>query len=119
MSYDSNFTRIDRHGIREWWLNGKLHRADGPAILYPNGDEEWWLNGRRHREDGPAIYWEKSSNYWYLNGKQHRIDGPAVEYFSGAKGWWIDGKNFESKEEWFKALTSEQQYNYLWSLDND
>ena len=23
--------------------------------VYPNGDKEWWLNGKLHREDGPAI----------------------------------------------------------------
>ena len=39
---------------KEWRINGKFHREDGPAIEWSNGDKEWYLNGRRHREDGPA-----------------------------------------------------------------
>jgi hypothetical protein len=52
-----------------------------------------------------------------LNGKLHRIDGPAIEYPNGLKFWFIKGYGYYSKEEWFQRLTSEQQYNYLWNLD--
>jgi hypothetical protein len=31
-------------GIEEWWIHGKLHRIDGPAIEYPSGRKEWWIN---------------------------------------------------------------------------
>ena len=31
---------------RCWWLNGKLHREDGPAVEWPNGNKEWWLNDK-------------------------------------------------------------------------
>jgi hypothetical protein len=31
---------------KEWRLNGKLHRVDGPAIEYANGDKTWWLNDK-------------------------------------------------------------------------
>jgi hypothetical protein len=27
--------------------NDKLHRDDGPAVEWANGDKEWWLNGKR------------------------------------------------------------------------
>ena len=36
----------------------------------PNGDREWWLNGRYHREDGPAIEWANGTKKWYLNGEE-------------------------------------------------
>ena len=26
--------------------NGELHRTDGPAVEYPNGDKYWWFNGK-------------------------------------------------------------------------
>ena len=41
------------------WYNekGKLHREDGPAIEWADGDKIWYLNDKRHREDGPAIEW--------------------------------------------------------------
>lgn len=48
----------------------KLHREDGPAIESPDG-EEWWVNGRRHNEDGPAVAWTTVGieEYW-LGGHQ-------------------------------------------------
>jgi hypothetical protein len=30
-------------GTKLWYLNGKLHREDGPAIEYLNGYKEWYL----------------------------------------------------------------------------
>ena len=35
--------------------------------VYDNGDKWWYLNGKRHREDGPAIEWADGSKFWYLN----------------------------------------------------
>lgn len=32
-------------GTKECYLNGRLHREDGPAIEYPNGTKYWYLNG--------------------------------------------------------------------------
>jgi hypothetical protein len=46
---------ISTTGTKSWYLNGKLHREDGPAVEYANGDKDWYLNDKRHREDGPAI----------------------------------------------------------------
>jgi hypothetical protein len=79
------------NGTKEWWLNGKQHRVDGPAIEYPDGTKEWWLNGQRHRVDGPAREWADGSKRWYLNGKQHRVDGPAWEGADGSKQWYLNG----------------------------
>ena len=54
------------------------------------GDTFWYINGELHRENGPAI--ELADGYkWYINGELHREDGPAVEYADGRKGWYIDG----------------------------
>lgn len=36
--------------------------------VWPGDYKEWWLNGKRHREDGPAIEWVKGQKSWYLNG---------------------------------------------------
>lgn len=33
-------------GTKEWWINGQLHREDGPAIEYPDGSREWWINNK-------------------------------------------------------------------------
>jgi hypothetical protein len=39
---------IDVNGNKRWWLNGKVHREDGPAIEWKDGDKEWWLNGEEY-----------------------------------------------------------------------
>ena len=57
-------------GTKTWYLNGELHRKDGPAIEGADGTEEWWLNGKRHREDGPAIEYADSTEEWWLNGEE-------------------------------------------------
>ena len=57
------------NGDKCWYLNGKLHREDGPACEYTNGDKEWYLNGKCHREDGPAREWVNGFKAWYLNNE--------------------------------------------------
>ena len=61
---------IDADGTKMWWLNGKLHREDGPAIEYADGTKEWWLNGKLHRTDGPAVEYADGTKKWYLNGEE-------------------------------------------------
>jgi hypothetical protein len=72
--------------------------------VYPNGGKSWWLNGNLHREDGPAIENSNGDKSWYLNGKLHREDGPAVERSNGGKLWYLDGKELTEQEH--KAATS-------------
>jgi len=40
---------IDAGGNKWWYLNGKLHRDDGPAIENSDGHKSWWLNGELQR----------------------------------------------------------------------
>ena len=84
--------------IKKWYLNGQLHREDGPAIEYADGSKEWYLNGRYHRVDGPAIEWTSGNKFWIINGELHREDGPAIEYANGSKVWYIDGKELTESE---------------------
>jgi len=39
--------------------------------VYDNGDKYWFLNGKRHREDGPAIEFADGNKYWYLNNTKY------------------------------------------------
>ena len=81
----------DDDGSKEWYLNDKLHREDGPAIEGADGDKIWYLNNKLHREDGPAIEGYDGYKAWYLNGKRHREDGPAAEWPDGSKEWYLNG----------------------------
>jgi hypothetical protein len=38
--------KVDPFGTKCWYLNGELHREDGPAIEYAGGTKEWYLNGK-------------------------------------------------------------------------
>ena len=61
--------KVYANGDKLWYLNGKLHREDGPAVDYANGDKSWGLNGKLHREDGPAVECANGTKSWYLNGE--------------------------------------------------
>ena len=90
---------INQFGAREWYLNGKRHREDGPAFEHVNGARrEWYLNGKRHREDGPAVEFANGIREWYLTGKRHREDGPAAEWANGNRFWYLNGKNMTEEE---------------------
>lgn len=115
-----------KDGTKEWRLDGKLHRANGPAVIKADGTREWWRNGGRHREDGPAIEWAYGMKEWWQNGnlhreggpaveaddwkfwfrdhKRHREDGPAVENADGSKEWWIDDVRMTEQE--FNAIAA-------------
>lgn len=60
---------IDYNGNKFWYLNGKLHREDGPAAIHITGDKCWLLNGNLHREDGPAVEFDDGDKEWYYHGK--------------------------------------------------
>ena len=95
--------KVNECGTKSWYLNGKYHREDGPAIEYASGTKFWYLNGNLHREDGPACEWADGDKFWYLNGKclsekewkkrtkkTHKII--------------IDGKEIELSDESFQNL---------------
>lgn len=83
-------------GSKKWYHEGKLHRENGPAVIYSNGHQEWYRKGKLHRDDGPAVIYPDGSEEWYVNGYRHRLNGPAVI--------------MNGKEKWY-------QYGYLNRLD--
>ena len=82
--------KMDKY-CKKHFLNGELHRENGPAIEYASGGEEWFLNGKKHRVDGPAAVDSFGNKYWYFDNKLHRVDGPAIEGANGTKAWWQHG----------------------------
>lgn len=64
-----------------WTLgDGAYHRLDGPAFISSTDGvvdyQSYWVNGKRHREDGPAIWYNpegrlsKRPSRWYLDDVQ-------------------------------------------------
>ena len=95
---------IYKNGNKYWYVNGKQHRLDGPAVILNSGDKVWYKNGEIHREDGPAVIWYDGDEEWWQHGKKHRLDGPAVVHLYGNKGYWINDKELNTKEieNWIK-----------------
>ena len=104
MSYKEYTVKVYDNGTKHWYLNGNLHREDGPACEHPDGTKYWYLNDKLHREDGPAVERADGTKLWYLNDKLHREDGPAFEYPDGRKLWFLNGE--ECTEEEFLKKTS-------------
>jgi hypothetical protein len=42
----------------------------GELYEWADGNKWWYLNGLLHREDGPAIEYTTGRNDWYLQGKK-------------------------------------------------
>jgi len=70
-----NYTRKQvNKNCDEFYYNSKkqLHRLDGPAVEDSNGGyKAWFINGKRHREDGPAITRLYGDKEWWINGKKY------------------------------------------------
>ncbi len=71
---------------------GQPHRDDGPASIWPDGEQQWHQHGLLHRDGGPARTWPDGTQYWYQHGKLHRDDGPAVIGAEGTQEWWQHGE---------------------------
>jgi hypothetical protein len=72
--------------LKDWYLNGKIHRENGPAREYANGDKIWYLNGICHREDGPAIDFADGTKEWWLNNKH--VSQKEFERLMRLKAFW-------------------------------
>jgi hypothetical protein len=95
--------KIDKYGTKRWYLNGKLHREDGPAIEWITGTKYWCLNGKYHREDGPAVEYESGSKFWYLNDEKVHPETIVDLWLSRGVFCWYDETNdclnFGKKDE--------------------
>ena len=69
----------------------KEYRSSFIVIKITNLCKKYYLNGKLHREDGPAVEYTNRYKFYYLNGELHRENGPAIEYANGDKEYWING----------------------------
>ena len=55
---------IDLFGDKVWRLpNGELHRENGPAVEYANGDKYWFLNDRLYKIQGNNKIIKRGKNF--------------------------------------------------------
>ena len=106
MAIKKYYVTVDDAGSTYWHKDARctiLHRENGPAIEYSNGDRVWYQVGLLHRIDGPAIECVCGRKEWWQNGQLHRTDGPAVVFENGDNHWYINGKKLTEAE--FLAAT--------------
>jgi hypothetical protein len=36
---------IDSNGTQTWYVNNRLHRVDGPAMICTDGVQQWYIRG--------------------------------------------------------------------------
>tara|TARA_B110000238_G_C15948575_1_gene362191 strand:+ start:115 stop:402 length:288 start_codon:yes stop_codon:yes gene_type:complete len=79
-------------------------------IEFSNGDKIWFLNGKIHRTDGPAVVRTDGINIWYLNGDLHRTDGPSVDRPDAVTRFHLYGCAY-TFDEWIgrSSLTDEEK----------
>ena len=77
--------------------------------VYANGEKHWYLNGKLHREDGPAMECAHGDKHWYLNGKRQRVDGPAIEWSGGGEVWYLNDEYLTEQEH--KKATTKSDFN--------
>lgn len=82
-------------------------------VVYSFGYKEWYLNGKRHRVDGPAIEDSDGQKSWWFDGHLSRLDGPAIED-DGDKEWFLKGK--ELTKDWFLENPDKIKKMKAWEL---
>ena len=114
-----------------YYLNGELHRKNGPAlILYNNYDyiraKFYYIKDSLHRENGPAeIDYYSNGNIetkiYYKNGIIHRENGPANIYhneygFIEKKEYYFNGIKFNPDNLPFKLPIDTEEKEFLLKL---
>jgi len=111
-SYRREFDKNSCNYNMQYYKGYLIHREDGPAIEWVDGDKEWFKDGKRHRINGPALKFSNGDKYWYLEGKHHREDGPAIEYENGYKRWYLNGRRY-SEEKYLKIMNLKNKKKVL------
>jgi hypothetical protein len=85
----------DPDGNQTWWLDGQLHRTDGPAVSHASGRQEWYHHGQLHRTDGPALIHANGTQEWHVNDKNVTLQVVAWMSNGGASWPWDTSTQLE------------------------
>ena len=92
---------VDEKGTVRWFKNADctiLHKEDGPAVVWVDGEQSWWVDGDVHRTNGPAVVYADGTKEWRQHGQAHRVDGPAIEWCNGSVEWWLNDTKLTEAE---------------------
>ena len=64
----------------------RTNKEDNIKIIeHADGNKKWYLNGELHRVDGPAVEWADGTKQWFLNDKEYTKEAWFVEMMQGEK----------------------------------
>jgi hypothetical protein len=107
----TDFSVLHETFCTEYYVNGVLHREDGPAAIWRASDcERYYINGKLHRDNGPAVIFRCGIKKYYKHGKLHREDGPAAIYSSGEQYYRDDKLHRDDGPAAIYANGTEQYY---------
>lgn len=77
--------------------------------LDASGGVCWLLGGIVHRDNGPAREWANGNKFWCQYGEVHRLDGPARIFKNDlrANQWWVRGNHIP--DQWIKENIADQK----------
>jgi len=109
-------------GTEMYYVNDVLSRPDGPAVVYPGGDEEWWMNGMLHRHDPatpdilhPAICrWGIMQFEYWIKGIFICANPHEGEIIVEWDGWVKDGLDNTVSPMKFQIIRPEPKYKSLY-----
>lgn len=106
--------------VKIHFLDGRLHRKDGPAEEFVNGDKFWYYEGRLHREYGPACERLNRDKWWFFKGQLHRNsnEGPAVECANGNKFWYYKNQLHRDPKKGPAVKYADGRPNEYWEFGN-
>ena len=78
----------------------------------------WYKEGTKilHREDGPAVEWSNGDKCWFKEDLLHRLDGPAIEYADGSKSYYVEDRKY-SEEEFTNLFLNKAKSDHLDGYD--
>jgi len=47
----------EQYGYIEYWYKGKLHRVDGPAVVWFNGNKEYYIEDKETTKENVEFYY--------------------------------------------------------------
>jgi len=100
-------TPCDEHGKIIYRLpDGRKHRLDGPAVMYPDGGWEFWENDQLHRDekDGPAASYPDGTRKYAWRGLRHCTTGPAIVEPGKAPQFWVNGRRYTTEDDYNDAV---------------
>lgn len=111
-----NALRGDQHFVDDEWL---VHSSTGPAIVFYDGSEGWFINGQLHRTDGPALN-HKGRQYYWLYGQEFlpKEYQDFVEYFKRLPDTEPAGHLKFIVPTWKEAISANKQDIALYMSDN-